>query len=701
VLRFAHQLLGAIVSLVVLTTCLTVRTCPGGTSQTPSLVPFPRELAMRGASTSLSSSWRVVVATNDSADDYAANLLVNEVNDCFGWKWRTGRGAPSTRTIAIEGVFDTTRQLMTEQGYRLSITPDHIRIAAASAAGRFYGVQTLRQILRGVRDGRVPCAEIADYPSLKWRGVSDDISRGQISTLDDFKAIIRRLAYYKINLYQPYIEDAFVFRTDPNIGSGRGRLSPQELSEIVREGQRNHVTVIPIFQTLGHQERLLALPENRRYAEIGGKTDAPLAVRALRRVAEGFAFVFGKRTEAASSVAPSTFSPVLPSTRGFVISLLDEVAAASAGAFLHIGGDEAPDLGKGTSKTAADRIGVGEVYTDYVQAISQHLAVRHHMRTMLFGDVLLAHPEAMKNLSRDIVIVDWHYDPPDTFASLQTFRAAGFTDVVGSAGLWNWFGIYPNYESAFPNIASATTACRRESAVGSLVASWGDGGGESLRETNWPGYAFLAASAWQSIPPDEGTFLTRFASTEFGTRSQDLAKAERLVGWQSFPTLGWNQLLYHRPPRLRRHTPAWLQRMSRLRSDMITASSLVAAARPSARFNSGELACLSLGAQKFLFAADRELTLEELARRLGTKTSSELSPSARDSVATALHSLAEELEGLTDDYKRCWLLYNRPPMLADIERRMQEQAIALRALASRATAGTLRPEDPTGMVVSQ
>src|SRR3989442_1239427 len=69
------------------------------------------------------------------------------------------------------------------QAYRLTVEPRVITIEAATAQGRYYAVQTLRQILRICRDGRVPRVTIADRPALAWRGVSDDVSRGQVSTL--------------------------------------------------------------------------------------------------------------------------------------------------------------------------------------------------------------------------------------------------------------------------------------------------------------------------------------------------------------------------------------------------------------------------------------------------------------------------------------------------------------------------------------
>ena len=117
---------------------------------------------------------------------------------------------------------------------------------------------------------------IMDYPALEWRGVSDDMSRGQVSTIEDFKSIIRQLAFYKKNLYLPYIEDMYSFNADPNIGKDRGAITKSEMEQMVLEAKKNHIVLCPVFESLGHQDRLLSLPENRKYAEIQEPDKAPV-----------------------------------------------------------------------------------------------------------------------------------------------------------------------------------------------------------------------------------------------------------------------------------------------------------------------------------------------------------------------------------------------------------------------------------------
>src|SRR5690242_19004061 len=61
------------------------------------------------------------------------------------------------------------------ESYRIAVTPDAVTITAPSAAGLYYGAQTLRQM---VEDGALPEAQIHDWPHMAYRGFMMDLSHG-------------------------------------------------------------------------------------------------------------------------------------------------------------------------------------------------------------------------------------------------------------------------------------------------------------------------------------------------------------------------------------------------------------------------------------------------------------------------------------------------------------------------------------------
>ncbi|HEX3072375.1 MAG TPA: glycoside hydrolase family 20 zincin-like fold domain-containing protein, partial [Ignavibacteriales bacterium] len=156
-----------------------------------------------------------------------------------------------------------------EEAYSLKISANEITVTAESPKGAYYAALTLVQLIEK-SGGVLPCGEIQDWPDMQFRGISDDLSRGQVSTLPNFKKIIDFISRYKMNVYMPYLEDMVQLKSYPNIGKNRGALTPDEIKELVAYAKERYVEIIPIYQTLGHYENILAEYEFLKYAEFPG-----------------------------------------------------------------------------------------------------------------------------------------------------------------------------------------------------------------------------------------------------------------------------------------------------------------------------------------------------------------------------------------------------------------------------------------------
>ena len=73
-----------------------------------------------------------------------------------------------------------------------------------------------------------------------------------------------------MNVYMPYMEDVFQFKSHPSIGKNRGALNADEWRELQDYGEQYHIEIIPIFQTLGHFENILLMEKFRDLAEFPG-----------------------------------------------------------------------------------------------------------------------------------------------------------------------------------------------------------------------------------------------------------------------------------------------------------------------------------------------------------------------------------------------------------------------------------------------
>ena len=117
---------------------------------------------------------------------------------------------------------------MHDEGY--VIVPDERRglaVIAETAAGLFYGAQTVKQLVRGAgRDTVLLTPTVRDWPAMAHRGVSDDWSRGPIPNMEFLKRELRTMAAYKINTFSPYFEATFAYASTPVAAFPGGAMTP-------------------------------------------------------------------------------------------------------------------------------------------------------------------------------------------------------------------------------------------------------------------------------------------------------------------------------------------------------------------------------------------------------------------------------------------------------------------------------------------
>lgn len=160
------------------------------------LVPAPKEVQMRDGGFKVGPRTKIFVQLGHQSEDrIAAETLAEQVADQSGLKLdilgmkAAGKAeggaivlarlqdARVRRFLARNGLRADT--LMGEDGYLLFCNKTHLIVAAKTGEGLFYGVQTLRQLLRPDSKGLLcPAIGIRDWPSLEQRPGQDNVSRG-------------------------------------------------------------------------------------------------------------------------------------------------------------------------------------------------------------------------------------------------------------------------------------------------------------------------------------------------------------------------------------------------------------------------------------------------------------------------------------------------------------------------------------------
>src|ERR1700678_2149733 len=214
------------------------------------LIPLPKEVQLGDGSFRVRPTTKILVEFGHQEEDrIAAETLAEEIHDQSGLQLCITGSKEKTKqvrsTIVLARLQDRSvrdfleskglkAESIGDQGYLLFSDKNHLIVAANTGQGLFYGVQTLRQLLRE-DDGKLICPAVAirDWPSMEWRGVQDDISRGPIPTEEVMKRQIRTLAAYKVNLFALYREHVFDFASQPLLAPKEAALTPKEINGLV------------------------------------------------------------------------------------------------------------------------------------------------------------------------------------------------------------------------------------------------------------------------------------------------------------------------------------------------------------------------------------------------------------------------------------------------------------------------------------
>jgi hypothetical protein len=479
--------------------------------QAPRLIPMPRELVRTEAPALFRAE--ITIAPGADADDRnAAADFANTMRDrgiaaavtsaSRGWHVTLARTGTEAARRVLEAERVRFEPAMNDEGYILVANAQGATVVAHSAAGVFYGLQTLKQLITGAgAAAQLHPVVIRDWPAMRWRGAQDDISRGPVPTLEYQKRQIRTLAAYKLNTFTLYYEHTLAFASQPLIAPPGGAMSREDVRELVAYAKRYHITVIPQQQTFGHLHHALKL---ELYAD-------------LAETPHGHVLAPGQR-----------------GTLAFTKGIFAEIDSLFPSPFVHLGADETFELGKGRTKPDVESRGIGPVYVDYLREIVETVRVPGK-RYLFWGDIAMNHPDLVKGLPKDLIAVGWDYWSRSNFDRyLKPFRDAGMETWV-APGVNNWNRIYPNNVAALANIQGFVRDGQRSGATGMINTTWDDDG-DAIFEQNWYGLLFGAAASWQpgeaSIPQFQAAYGTVFHGDTSGAidaAQRHLMEAHRAI----------------------------------------------------------------------------------------------------------------------------------------------------------------------------
>ncbi|MET9652730.1 beta-N-acetylhexosaminidase [Streptomyces sp. NPDC006460] len=286
-----------------------------------------------------------------------ARWLRSALGAATGLPFAPGGGPRAVRLRVDPGI----ERASGPEGYRLStdgsVEDAAVLVEGGSAAGVFWGVQTLRQLLGPDAYRRAPAGPhgrvwdlprltVTDAPRFRWRGLMLDVSR-HFMPKDDVLRQLDLLAAHKLNVFHFHLTDDQGWRIEirrhprlTEIGSWRARTkwghraSPlwnetphggfytqDDIREIVAYAAERHISVVPEIDVPGHSQAAIAA-----YPELGNSDVVDTASLAVWDT---------------WGVNPNVLAPSETTLR-FYEGVFEEVLDLFPSTFVHIGGDECP-----------------------------------------------------------------------------------------------------------------------------------------------------------------------------------------------------------------------------------------------------------------------------------------------------------------------------------------------------------------------
>jgi hypothetical protein len=540
------------------------------------------------------------------------------------------------------------------EAYRLTVGRAGVRIFAATAAGSFYALQTLRDLVL-MNGAELPCVEIHDTPDFRRRGVYLDCSRGKVPTVETLKALIECLAAWKINELQLYIENVFTFRRHPQIGKGFSPFTPGQITEIQGCCRLHHIRLVPSLASFGHMERILALPKYAHLGEKPGHHGLP---------------------------GGTTLCPGDPGSIRLITDLYSEFLPLFESLDFNACCDETWELGQGRSAGLARRSGTGRLYLEFVKKLHT-LCVRHGKRMNMWADIVLNHPECLRDLPRDIVMLNWDYSPKGTRIPMtRKLSDAGLSFMV-CPGTSGWRSHGTRLHNAIENVAVFATEGLRQGADGILMTDWGDHGHRNPLGASLHGFAHAAAHAWNHDGVNDSSF-TRLFCRRFLEQSNDqladfieaLGQSEPLTGAGLYYVIGESldgeSDLFRSIPRI---SPVWIPPTHRI-SQISRASVDGCEQALSILGEKGAARLFDMPAGAFARRAIEDLLLSAEMDTLACRKTllAHRIRAGRQLPPRQLRRLASDIEQFSPHFEANWLQRCKPSRLRDNLRLFQNAA---------------------------
>ena len=390
------------------------------------------------------------------------------------------------------------KDFQVDEAYSLQVTPHRITIRSSTGKGLFYGAVTL---INMSEKGRVQCAEIIDYPAMKFRGLHLNLrDPNRDRNMSDMKEFIPECYYGKSIMYSLEWLKEFtrkcallkynyiVFECDDKVQwsategkYNEGALSREQVEQWVEYAGGYNVEIIPMVNAPGHAHWYTS----HNKPGYGGWTNDAL---------EGY------RVDVSDPKVVADFK-----------SIMEEECEWFKGEYVHIAADET------------------EKAEEFIQGLVD--VAKKHGRKIIAWDG----PAAVFAEKMGFINMPWHYG-----YGYRSMKA----DEICAGGIWSngqWQGIMGHSDQSF-NVFGWAREVLKSGSTGMLTTAWINYPGPSYNGL-WEQIVISAQASWyaKDRPSD---YNLRFARQFFGNPDPSIYEAHQIL--YTMKSAGQRNLFYLR-----------------------------------------------------------------------------------------------------------------------------------------------------------
>ncbi len=322
-----------------------------------------------------------------------------------------------------------------------------------------------------------------------------DTSRNGVPTVATINKMMDYLAVMGYGMAMLYTEDTLKLENYKYFGYMRGRYSVDELKAVDDYAYEYGIEVIPCLELYGHMGKYLFWPEAAPIKDTGEVL--------LAREEKTFEFV-------------------------------DELVATASSCFrskrIHIGMDEAWDMGRGAFLTKHGYVPPFDIFNEYMERLIR-ITNKYGLTPMMWSDMYfrisagnndyygkdtVIPKEVADKIPEEVELVFWHYGerPYCDDYMLKKHNELG-RKVIYAGGLWGWIGHFPEHNYSMDAISYSLGACRNNNVREAMITIWTNDNNECELFTNLFGLSFFAEKCFDN-DVREDKLRSRFEATTGG-----------------------------------------------------------------------------------------------------------------------------------------------------------------------------------------